>query len=101
MPSFQFFLDFFDEVMPVLKNQLIGIKLQYSRLQKYILDLRNDINIVLSDGTLQKDVAFSSPTAAAQFVTGRSVNGYIAWRPDNKQSLKEYMTKDNTTYIEV
>jgi hypothetical protein len=39
------------------------------------------------------DVKFTSPSSAAQFVTGRSVNGYVAWRPDDKMSLKEYLKK--------
>ena len=39
--------------------------------------------------SLQEDVIFASPTAAAQFVYGGAINGRIYWKDANGQSIKE------------
>jgi len=39
--------------------------------------------------SLQEDVVFASPTAAAQFVYGGAINGRIYWKDANGQSIKE------------
>lgn len=54
-------------------------------------ELKHNKEVVDNNGILKQDVTFDSPTAAAQFVTGRSVNGYVSWRPNDKISLKEYL----------
>ena len=74
----------------VKKGSKINPNLQFEDMPQRILELRNDTNVVDSKGVTIIDIEFSSPTSAAQFVTGRSVNGYIAWRIDDKISLKEY-----------
>ena len=38
-----------------------------------------------------KDCVFYSPSTAAQFVTGRSTNGYEAWKVEPKKSLGAYL----------
>lgn len=52
---------------------------------------RMDPNIVDSEGIVLKDCEFGSPSTAAQFVTGRSTNGLVAWRVDKKTSLKAHL----------
>lgn len=37
---------------------------------------------------LEKDLIFRSPTAAANFCTGRSVNGWDFWKDSSKRPLK-------------
>lgn len=39
--------------------------------------------------SLQEDVIFASPTAAAQFVYGGAINERIYWKDANGQSIKE------------
>lgn len=34
-----------------------------------------------------KECIFDSPSTAAQFVTGRSINGYAAWKVEKKKTL--------------
>lgn len=41
-----------------------------------------------------KECIFTSPSTAAQFVTGRSTNGYVAWKVDDKESLGKYLKKN-------
>lgn len=38
-----------------------------------------------------KDCVFKSPSTATQFVTGRSTNGYEAWKVDSNKSLGVYL----------
>lgn len=55
---------------------------------------REDIECVDKEGNILKDCYFKSPSTAAQFVTGRSTNGYEAWKVDNKKNLGEFL-KEN------
>lgn len=54
---------------------------------------REDKSIVDSAGITLKDCEFSSPSTAAQFVMGSSVNGWAAWHVDKKTSLRKYVDK--------
>ena len=53
--------------------------------------LRADRTCVSPEGVILKDCEFNSPSTAAQFVTGRSTNGYEAWKVENKVSLGKYL----------
>ena len=77
----------------VLSGSRINQTDSFPQMAESLKDMRCDPQIVDDKGVLIKDVSFNSPSTAAQFVTGRSVNGYIAWRPDDKMSLKEYISK--------
>jgi len=57
---------------------------------------RCDRKIVDSSGIVLADCAFSSPSTAAQFVTGRISNGYVAWRVDAKNNLGRYLGREKT-----
>ena len=48
---------------------------------------RNNDEYVGSDRTIINECVFNSPSTAAQFVTGRSTNGYEAWKVETKKSL--------------
>ena len=52
---------------------------------------RNDSNYVDSKRNIVKACVFTSPSTAAQFVTGRSTNGYEAWKVDEKKSLGVFL----------
>lgn len=52
---------------------------------------RDDPTIVDERGITKKDCNFTSPSTAAQFVMGSSVNGWYAWHIDKKTNLKKYM----------
>ena len=43
------------------------------------------------NGNILKNCEFTSPSTAAQFVTGRSTNGYEAWKVEKKLSLGQYL----------
>lgn len=86
---------FDNNTVMVSKGSKICLIDSYANLPPNIKAKRHDNSIVGDDGIVRQDLRFDSPTAAAQFVTGRSVNGYIAWRPENKMSLKEYLKQAN------
>lgn len=52
---------------------------------------RNNSEYVNEDGVILKKCEFTSPSTAAQFVTGRSTNGYTAWKVGEKKSLGDYL----------
>ena len=74
----------------VLKGSKINQIDSFPKMPRDIRNLRNNSEIVSPNGVVLQNVVFSSPSAAAVFVTGRSSNGYIAWRIEDKVSLKEY-----------
>ena len=79
------------EQIIVLSGSRINPIVAFPKMSEEIKHMREDQAIVDKQNKLLVDVKFTSPSSAAQFVTGRSVNGYIAWRPDDKMSLKEYI----------
>ena len=52
---------------------------------------RADRNYVSENNEIITDCVFRSPSTAAQFITGRSVNGYKIWKVSNDQSLDDYL----------
>lgn len=52
---------------------------------------RENPEYVDGEGNILKDCEFSSPSTAAQFVTGRSTNGYEAWKVEAKKNLGDYL----------
>lgn len=52
---------------------------------------RNDRKFVDMDGNVLLPCTFSSPSTAAQFVTGTSRNGYLVWKDRNGTTLKELL----------
>lgn len=53
-------------------------------------------NGVVVDGVLTKDVQFKSASTAANFVTGTSTNGKIAWRNKDGETLREIQAKEKS-----
>ena len=51
-------------------------------------------NNEIIDGILQKDKLFSSPSYAASFVLGRSINGKELWKTKEGLSLNDLETKE-------
>lgn len=75
----------------IMPGSKINLTLAFEKMPPSIRKLRENPVCVSRDGTVLKEVTFQSPTSAAQFVTGRSVNGKIAWRVEDKVSLKAFL----------
>ena len=48
---------------------------------------RNECKI--ENNVLQEDVLFNSPSSAAEFVTGKSSNGWISWKTKEGKTLRD------------
>ena len=73
----------------VKKGSVVSKEVRYSNTfhgSQAIEKLRSQYVI---DGIVHKDVAFSSASAAANFVCGSSTNGLIAWKTDKGIKLKD------------
>lgn len=75
----------------VKKGSRISLEAQNTfRMTKEARMYREDREIVDASGIVLKDTWFSSPSTAAQFVTGMSSNGLRTWKQEEtKKSLKE------------
>lgn len=89
------YMKYIDRKFIVLK----GAQLQFpnsSSLQESLVNLRaelvrqNKISFVGDIGTLQVDVSFTSPSAAAKFVCGSSRDGWGAWKDSEGNILDSY-----------
>lgn len=52
---------------------------------------RSDSAFVSDSFEIREDCVFKSPSTAAQFVTGRSVDGYKIWKVSDGKTLEEYL----------
>ena len=77
----------------VMKGSKINLKDSFEKMSRNAFYYRHNEEYVNEEGYLLENIVFDSVTTAAQFVTGRSVNGNIAWRVEDKMSLKEYLNK--------
>lgn len=69
----------------VKKGSKISEKLQSNyKFTKSIIEARNDKTLVNNKYNVLQDITFDSPSTAAQFVVGRSINGRKAWKNENK-----------------
>lgn len=78
-----------DGKLTVLKGSKIRIKKEnnYKR-NKFVDTVRNDKKYV-DNGIVIKDIEFSSPSTAAQFLIDQSINGKNFWRDENRKKLKD------------
>lgn len=81
----------------ILKGSVISEKIAYSnsfRGAKSIENARG--NGVVMDRILTKDLTFKSASTAANFVTGASTNGMIAWKNEAGKTLKSILTEGDS-----
>lgn len=44
---------------------------------------------IINNPNLLEDILFNTPSGAASFVLGRSANGYIEWKNEEGQTLRQ------------
>lgn len=79
--------------MIVLKNSIVSEDVNHCptfRGAKSVEKYRNEFT---SNNKVKEDVYFKSPSTAANFVTGRSTNGFDAWKDKFGKSLKEFVKR--------
>ena len=78
----------------VLKGSCVSTDVCQSekfRSARSVIKMRNEF---VKNGVVVVDVPFKSPSSAGNFVTGRSTNGYIAWKDENGVLLRDLIEKD-------
>ena len=73
-------------------NPSFAVSIRGGKLSKAY---RNNQEHVSSSFEIIKECSFKSPSTAAQFVTGRSVDGYNAWKVEGGQRLGDYLKEKN------
>lgn len=70
-----------DGKVTVLKGSKITKQMKENfRPYASVINCRSDGKIVDEEGIVLKNVEFTSPSGAAQFVSGRSTDGLMAWK---------------------
>ena len=58
---------------------------------RQVVNYRDDPTCVDTNGIVLKNCRFNSSSTAAQFVSGQSTDGYIAWHLDEKTRLGDWI----------
>lgn len=86
---------FEDGKLTVIKGS--KVRLQYAsnfKIARAVNLYREDPKCVNEEGIVLRDCTFSSPSTAAQFITGVITNGYQKWRVKDKMSLSDYLGRE-------
>ena len=54
---------------------------------------KSDNKNLIENLILKQNIKFKSPSVAAQFVSGSSLNGLKVWKTENNESLKKYLER--------
>lgn len=87
--------EYSDGQITVLMGSTISKKFGEYRHGRGVKNIRDSREYVDGTGTVIKDYTFKTPSAAAQFVVGYSVNGKLVWKLENGETLKQYMEGKN------
>ncbi len=80
--------------MTVLKGSIISSSIAGGMFRSAKSVAKQRQNCAIKDRKLTDDIKFKSASAAANFVTGRSTNGMIAWKTDSGITLKELLDQN-------
>jgi len=72
-----------------LKGSFVNLSLKNSCPKNVRLIREQYASKIDNNNTLLVDVILSSPSAAAAFVQGSSLNGNVVWKTNNGKTLKE------------
>lgn len=73
----------------VKKGTKVSTDISVSKTFKSSETIKAQREKYVCDGVVMEDVEFSSPSTAANFVTGRSTNGKLAWRDEENRSISK------------
>lgn len=81
------------KAVTVLKGSVLSDSVAHTEKFRGTKSIEKSREGVLKGNVLQKDVAFKSASTAANFVTGSSTNGLIAWKNKGGKTIKEIITE--------
>lgn len=77
----------------VLKNSIVSKEIAHSEKFKGANTIEKMRKDKIVNNSLKDDMAFKSLSTAANFVTGRSTNGLIAWKTEDGTKIKDIIKK--------
>ena len=77
----------------VLKGSVLSNSVAHTEKFRGAISVEKSREGVLKGNVLMKDVAFKSASTAANFVTGNSTNGLIAWKSKDGKTIKEIIAE--------
>ena len=75
----------------VLKGSTVSSRVSESEKFRGSESVKKMREAYVKNGKVTKDVCFSSASTAANFITGSSTNGMLAWKDENGTYLKELL----------
>ena len=85
------YYDIENKTFIVLKDSILSETIAYSEKFRGAKSIEKSRDGVVDGNKLIKDMKFKSPSTAANFVTGASTNGLIAWKNEQGKTLKSIM----------
>ncbi len=79
--------------LKVKKGSVVSAEIKYTGKFRGAKSVEKSRQGVIENNTVIKDVIFKSPSTAANFVTGNSTNGLIAWKDTKGITIKELLAK--------
>ncbi len=73
----------------VLKGSKVSARIAYTEKFRGAKSIEAARSGLIINGILQENTTFKSASTAANFVTGSSTNGLIAWKNENGETLKD------------
>lgn len=83
--------DLITKGMTVLKGSKLSATIAHTEKFRGAKSIEKSRTGIVKDNTLLKDISFKSASTAANFVTGSSTNGLIAWKDTNGKNIKEIL----------
>lgn len=77
----------------VLKGSILSDAVAHTEKFRSAKSIEKSRDGVMKGNVLQKDVTFKSASTAANFVTGSSTNGLVAWKDKDGRTIKEIISK--------
>ncbi len=77
----------------VLKGSKLSSTIAHTEKFRGARSIEKSREGVLKDNVLQKNIEFKSASTAANFVTGSSTNGLIAWKDKSGKTIKEIINE--------
>lgn len=77
----------------VFKNSTVSKEIAYSDKFRGANTIEKHRYSNVEKNILKKDITFKSLSTAANFVTGRSTNGLIAWKTEDGTKIKDIIKK--------
>lgn len=80
--------------LKIFKGSIVSRDIAHSETFRGAKSIEKNREGNVEGSVLKKDIVFKSASTAANFVTGRSTNGMIAWKNSEGKTLKKILLED-------